>query len=458
MTKPSNKPQIANNNYNNGPLGGANKQEPSATLKDEGWSYEDYVNADNLNWLFAENKDWIDYLEERTDSTSLLSDPFSRDSDSEVGALEFGVFGGSYKYAGTLIAVAADVLTMTPSATNYIVINTDTDILEATTSTPTPDQIIIWTVVTDGSGIISSTDLRLAPKSKRVPTDEIEDGAVTTTKMAANSVVGDVLQLGLEWKTGLLVSNNSTDADHDIDVAAGSIMDTTNVYRMSLASSFTKRIDATFAVGTGNGGLSDVDTLGNNICYGVWLLSKSTDPTDCDVIFATTRARSLADAVATAAGFDISRLIGYGITDATSDFLPYILGGNELVTWDVTQVNHYITSALNTTGTGTAIVTMTAPPFQPVYFNAAIRQSDALASRVLFNNTGQTNTNPNVAGLTHLTCLGDGTNNSYSAVNMVVKSDASQQIRYRANLNPSGLEFSMATIGYYIDRSVTDLV
>lgn len=73
---------------------------------------------------------------------------------------------------------------------------------------------------------------------------------------------------------GLTLSNNSTDATNDIDIAAGaaSSEDTTPVL-MSLASALTKRLDAAWAVGTGNGGL-DTGAIGNNT-YHVWLIRRS---------------------------------------------------------------------------------------------------------------------------------------------------------------------------------------
>ena len=44
---------------------------------------------------------------------------------------------------------------------------------------------------------------------------------------------------------GLTLSNGS-DADHDIDIAAGACMDSTAAVRISLSTAFTKQIDATW--------------------------------------------------------------------------------------------------------------------------------------------------------------------------------------------------------------------
>ncbi|MEI3803171.1 hypothetical protein V6R85_01505 [Agrobacterium sp. CCNWLW32] len=73
---------------------------------------------------------------------------------------------------------------------------------------------------------------------------------------------------------GLVLSNNSGDAANDIDIAAGNAASDASPYHlMVLASSLTKRLDAAWAVGTGNGGL-DTGSIGNNT-YHVWLIQRS---------------------------------------------------------------------------------------------------------------------------------------------------------------------------------------
>ena len=67
MSKPIDKPTLAENNVNNSPGGNPNKVEPSTTLKTDGLVYEEFVAAENLNFLFATNKEWLDYFETTTD-------------------------------------------------------------------------------------------------------------------------------------------------------------------------------------------------------------------------------------------------------------------------------------------------------------------------------------------------------------------------------------------------------
>lgn len=188
----------------------------------------------------------------------------------------------------------------------------------------------------------------------------------------------------LEYKSGLDIANG-TDADHDINVSTGSIWDTNLSYQMVLASSLTKQIDATFAVGTNSGGLSDDDTLGNATWYGVFLLSKSTDVGDCDVIIATTKARSLSDAAATSAGFDISRLIGYVLTDGSANITPFIASGADAYVWDVYEDTG---ATVNTSGVA---VTVSAPPFTPAQLTITVAASVDGSGSSLLTSLEQTN-------------------------------------------------------------------
>lgn len=84
---------------------------------------------------------------------------------------------------------------------------------------------------------------------------------------------------------GLKLSNNSTDATNDIDIAAGEAASTeTNPVLIVLASALTKRLDAAWTVGTGNGGL-DTGSIADTT-YHVFLIQRS-DTGVVDALFST---------------------------------------------------------------------------------------------------------------------------------------------------------------------------
>jgi len=84
---------------------------------------------------------------------------------------------------------------------------------------------------------------------------------------------------------GLTLSNNASDATNDIDIAAGNAWDNTNDVLLDLTSGLTKRLEATWAVGTNQGGL-DTGSKANSTWYHVWLIRRS-DTGVVDVLFST---------------------------------------------------------------------------------------------------------------------------------------------------------------------------
>lgn len=256
-------------------------------------------------------------------------------------------------------------------------------------------------------------------------------------------------------KEGMLISKPTSDPDEFFDIATGSIMDTTDTYLMTLGSAFSKRIATsgvaeTFAVGTGLGGLSDDDVLAADTWYGVFLLSKSTDPTDCDIIYATTLAKSLSDAVATAAGFDISRLIGYGHTDSSED-LEYIVdnGKGETIFQAPEQVVHAGVIA------GAAVV-VNCPPFQRANL---IYAGVGPSSTMYYGRLHSVNQSASAVGSSNFDIAIDGdgaSHNGTSSVFRSIKVDASSQVWHRETITTS--IWSIRSEGYDMDYTITDLV
>ena len=88
---------------------------------------------------------------------------------------------------------------------------------------------------------------------------------------------------------GLTVSNNSTDATNDLDIAAGAAISDDGTTLITLSSGLTKRLDATFVAGTGNGGR--VGSLANGT-YHIFAISENTGANP-DVIMADSLSPTL---------------------------------------------------------------------------------------------------------------------------------------------------------------------
>lgn len=103
---------------------------------------------------------------------------------------------------------------------------------------------------------------------------------------------------------GLTLSNNGSDATNDIDIAVGMAAtdSTTDPRTMVLSSALTKRLDAAWAVGSGNGGL-DTGAIANTT-YHIWLIQRS-DTGVVDALFSTS-----ATSPTMPANYDRKRRIG----------------------------------------------------------------------------------------------------------------------------------------------------
>jgi hypothetical protein len=117
--------------------------------------------------------------------------------------------------------------------------------------------------------------------------------------------------------TGLALSNNGTDANNDIDIAAGRIGASTGDYNLILTSARTKQLDATWAVGTNQGGL-DTGAKANSTWYHVWLIAR-VDTHVVDVLFSTS-----ATAPTMPTNYTKKRRIGAIKTNSSGNIISFI--------------------------------------------------------------------------------------------------------------------------------------
>lgn len=79
-------------------------------------------------------------------------------------------------------------------------------------------------------------------------------------------VLGSQSHLGADFITGLALSL-AADTDHDITAAIGACRDGSDEMEINLRAAITKRIDASWVVGTGNGGFFPGGAVANNTLY-----------------------------------------------------------------------------------------------------------------------------------------------------------------------------------------------
>jgi hypothetical protein len=237
---------------------------------------------------------------------------------------------------------------------------------------------------------------------------------------------------------GLTLSNNGTDATNDIDIAVGAAGDSDGHTVMRLTTAITKRTDAAWAVGSGNGGM-DTGSVANGTVH-VWLIQRS-DTGVTDALFSAS-----ATAPTMPANYDRKRRIG-SLKREAAVMIPFVQNGDFFYrgtpSQDITTDNPG-TSAVTATLTGlptgvvfTAIVT--------VNYNAPAASSARFYASALT----QTDVAPSAATVFQIyapvAAIG-------SASNLFIPTNTSAQIRYRVDGSEAGTFARIISIGWVDSR------
>jgi hypothetical protein len=236
------------------------------------------------------------------------------------------------------------------------------------------------------------------------------------------------LQVGVRGHIGgLILANNATDANNDIDFGVGEAADSTATYLIKLASAMTKRLDATWAAGTNQGGLfSGAKAI--STWYHCHVIRKTSDGTiDCGFDTSVTAANI-------PAGYGAYRHIGSVRTDGSGNieaFKAYEMGGGGIhVLWSTPTLDIDLTNTLTTTARTDVIHAPTGYSVE-AFMNVFVSDG-ASAFQVYISSPDVTDTSPS-GTLAPLGSIGTNAADSLSS-QVVVRTNTSAQIRSRANL------------------------
>lgn len=175
----------------------------------------------------------------------------------------------------------------------------------------------------------------------------LADDFVPLSGGSADTLYEDnVIALPRGYISGLEISNNVADATNDIDIALGMCRDSTDSVNIVLPTTITKRLDAAWAVGDGNGGL-DTGSIANTT-YHVHVIRRS-DTDVVDALFSTS-----ATAPTLPANYDDFRRVG-SIIRASAAILAFKQVGNTFL-FDSPVTDHSSTAAF-----AFALKTITVP-------------------------------------------------------------------------------------------------
>ncbi len=186
---------------------------------------------------------------------------------------------------------------------------------------------------------------------------------------------------------GFNMANNVSDSNNDIDLGTGSCRDALDSEDIDLASAITKRLDASWAVGTNQGGL-----FTGSKAAGTWyhfFVIKRTDTDVVDAGFDTSIA-----AANKPANYDKYRLIGSVKTDGSGNIIGFYNYKNRF-TWKSPTRDITTTSATPATGT------VNVPPGRKVLlFGTAAVVAGGSASYVFVYDPDQSYSNPSAYAVT----------------------------------------------------------
>lgn len=232
---------------------------------------------------------------------------------------------------------------------------------------------------------------------------------------------------GVYFKQQIILSNNTTDTNNDIDFSAGNFVFHDNTGFANL-SAITKRLDANFAIGTNQGGL-DTGSKQINTWYYCYAIYNPTTQVS-DVVF------SASDTSPTLpSGYTKYRYIGVLITNASGN----IISG----TWHKDGYFEYNTPIVDFSGsltTSRVARIVSAKPNSRAVVNCFIGSTIAPGSVVALFLSDMNKVDNGVVRLT-------ANINYQSSGEFQIQTNASSQIGTRANSTNNSTTIS--TIGFY---------
>lgn len=227
---------------------------------------------------------------------------------------------------------------------------------------------------------------------------------------------------------------NGADADHDIDFSGGQCADSTNDHYLE-ATGMTKRIDATWTVGNGNGGLFSGATLSPYTWYYPYIIEADSDDSidfgfDDNIIGTNVPG-----------GYTHFRKIrGAFLTDASSNILGFSQTG-DYFKYSISILDYYENNVV----ASKQVETVSVPPNFLGSFSVLTQQSTALY--VYFQETGDPDRTPSATDYTTTAYVNGVTGRT--VFHIPLKVDSSSQIAFRPHLSSN--QIRIMTMGFWDD-------
>jgi hypothetical protein len=242
---------------------------------------------------------------------------------------------------------------------------------------------------------------------------------------------------------GMLYNPDAGDLTHDWSISRGWAWDTTFAKVIYLSSTIVKRIDASWTVGTGQGGM-DTGAVANSTTYYIWAILRS-DTGVVDVLFSLS-----ATAPTMPANYDYKRIIGVFKTNGTSTLntMTNELWGNMVKTRYGSLVNEVSVSTLTASRTTYTLPEVPTAAGMSALLNCNVSKSaTAVFAVITALDEGDV-----VPTSTLNTLRGASAASGVASVEVTVKLNSSAQFGARAD--STGVDFNANLKAYFFNRSI----
>lgn len=335
---------------------------------------------------------------------------------------------------GSTTAIGARTNLQVPGYTSNPTINAKGDLLPGTAD----DTYTRLAVGADGSILTADSGQSTGMKWNAL-------GAVGTTPRVSSSTAWAYgAPAGYLW--GLTLSNNGSDATNDIDISVGEAASSSTTFAnravLALTSGLTKRLDATWATGTNQGGRSSSVSLSNTTYHVCLIRVSGVDDVGFDT--SATCANLITDHSATHV-----RRIG-SILRESAAIVAFVQDG------DLFQRTATVRS-INATNPGTSAVTATIHVPIGINVRAKIRGtlligssgSAMVVSDLAASDEAAPAVNSTAApGANVVSNVSSGMNSS----EFFVRTNTSAQVRYRLSVSDANVIAALVTMGWMDTR------
>lgn len=234
--------------------------------------------------------------------------------------------------------------------------------------------------------------------------------------------------------------SNGTDSDHDIDIAVGECRDAADSFDFTISSTHTKRIDASWASGTGNGGLASAVSLSADTTYHMFLVDDGSNGIEAGFDTSLTATNLLSDS-----GGTKYRRIGSVVTDGSANILGFVQDGDHFQFTALEQDHSYTPGS-----TSAELKALTVPTGLRVLADLlATLESTSGEVNILFSDPSTSDE----AGATQTSSLRDAQISSASGLasgQFLIRTNTSSQIRSRSGSTSATV--TLTTRGWYDTR------